>query len=63
MNESREIVVRPEAEEDIRDAYHYYEECSKGLGSDFLLSVDAILSRIKRNPEMFQKTYKDIRRG
>ena len=60
---SFEIIVRPEAEKDIKEAYQYYEECSVGLGADFLLSVDAILSRIQRNPELFQKIYKDLRRG
>ena len=41
VNKSVELIVRPEAEEDIREAYRYYEEYSEGLGSDFLLSVDA----------------------
>ena len=56
-------MVRPEAEEDIKEAFQYYEECSEGLGSDFLLSVDAIFSLIQRNPEICQKVHKDIRRG
>jgi toxin ParE1/3/4 len=62
-NSAIEIIVRKEAEEDIREAYQYYNECSEGLGSDFLLSIDAILSLIQRNPEIFQKVYKQIRRG
>ena len=63
VNKSVELIIRPEAEEDIKGAFQFYEDCSKGLGSDFLLSIDAILSRIQRNPEIFQKTYKEIRRG
>jgi plasmid stabilization system protein ParE len=63
VNKSVELIVRPEAEEDVREAYQYYEECSEGLGSDFLLSVDAVLSLIQRNPEIFQKVHKDVRRG
>jgi len=58
----QKIIIRPEAEADIRDAY-YYEECSKGLGSNLLLSLDASFSLIKRNPEIFQKVYKNIHRG
>ena len=60
MNKSVDLIVRPEAEEDIQAAFQYYEVCSKGLGSDFVLSVDAILSLIQRNPEIFPKIYKDI---
>lgn len=63
MNKSVGLIVRPEAEEDIQAAFQYYEVCSKGLGSDFILSVDAILSLIQRNPEIFPKIYKDIHRG
>ncbi len=63
MNKAVKLIVRPEAETDIKEAYQYYEECSEGLGADFLLSVDAILSLVKRNPAIFQKIYKDIRRG
>jgi hypothetical protein len=63
VNESFEIIIRPEAEEDIRDAYWYYEECVKGLGADFILSVDAIFSRIQRNLKIYPKLYKNIRPG
>lgn len=63
VHRSLEIIVRPEAEEDIREAYQYYEECSVGLGADFLISVDAILSRIHRHPGLFQKIHKNLRRG
>ena len=63
INKSVELIIRPEAEEDMREAFQYYEECSEGLCSDFLLSVDAVLSLIQRNPEIFQKVYKDVRRG
>ncbi len=59
VNKSLNLVVRREAEEDIQESFQYYEVCSKGLGSDFILSVDAILSLIQRNPEIFPKIYKD----
>ena len=62
-NKSLELLVRPEAEGDIKEAYQYYEECSEGLVSDLLLSVDAILLLIQRNPKIFQKVYKNIQRG
>jgi toxin ParE1/3/4 len=57
------LVLRDDAEDDIREAYDYYERAFPGLGSDFLLSIDAILSRIQRNPHIFQIIYKNVRRG
>ncbi len=60
---SKEILIQPEAEKDIQKAFYYYEECLKGLGSDFILAVDEILHLIQRNPKIFQLVYKNIRRG
>lgn len=62
MKSEKPIIIRPEAEEDIREGFYWYEECSKGLGSDFILSIDACLYSIKRFPEMYPKVYKNIRR-
>ncbi len=28
------LSIRPEAEEDIKDAYSYYQQCQTGLGND-----------------------------
>jgi plasmid stabilization system protein ParE len=60
---TNKIIIQTEAEADIRDVYYYYEECSNGLGADFLLSLDALFSLIKREPEIFQKIYKNVHRG
>ena len=60
---SKEIFVQPEAEKDIQEAFHYYEGCLKGLGTDFILAVDEILQLLKKNPKVFQLVYKNIRRG
>lgn len=46
------LIIRPEAESDLAEAYRWYEAQVPGLGSDFLLSVDAALSSIRRNPEL-----------
>jgi toxin ParE1/3/4 len=47
---SRELVVLPEAETEMAEAYDWYEARSPGLGLDFLLSVDAVLQAGMRNP-------------
>jgi hypothetical protein len=38
-----ELVIVPEAEADIADAYIWYEGRRAGLGEEFLSSVDACL--------------------
>ena len=41
---SRRLIVRPEAEAEMTEAYDWYEDRVPGLGSEFLLCVDAVLS-------------------
>ena len=57
------VVIRPQAEAEIAEAYDYYEAVSEGLGAAFLLAVEACLNGIERSPEMYAVIYKDIRRG
>ena len=45
-----ELVVAPEAELDIAEAYAWYEGRIVGLGEEFLSAVDACLERIRRGP-------------
>lgn len=39
------IIVRREAQFDVREAFDYYEEKSQGLGFEFMRSLDAVCSR------------------
>jgi toxin ParE1/3/4 len=59
---SKSLLVRPEAEEDLNQAYRWYESQRKGLGGDFLLCVEGGLARITRNPERYRKIHENIRR-
>jgi len=58
-----EVIIRPEAEADMKTAFEWYEEQNSGLGSDFLLCADATFNRIARHPQQFQQLHKDIRRA
>lgn len=60
---SLEIIVRPEAELDIKDAYTWYEERTPGLGARFVAAVDEALALVSREPEIFQKVYRSLRRA
>lgn len=59
---SKPLLVRPEAESDIDDAYQWYEAQRKGLGESFLLCVEESLSRICRQPSIYSKVHEHIRR-
>ena len=47
---TRQIIVRPEAETEVQQAFGWYQEQSEGLGLEFLRAIDACLSGITRNP-------------
>ena len=59
----QKLIIRPEAESDLQEAYTWYEDQSKGLGADFILCVDAALSLIQRSPELYVQVHKNIRRA
>ena len=57
----RPLILRPEAEADIEEAYRWYEQQSRGLGAEFLRAVDACLALITRQPELYPEKYKRAR--
>lgn len=57
----QKISFTKEALFDIEDVLLWYEEQRKGLSYDFELCFEAGLSEVSRNPNNFQKKYKNIR--
>jgi len=55
------IVIRPEAEDDLKNAYAWYEDKRKGLGHEFLLQVDAGFNFLLKNPTISKIEYKETR--
>ena len=55
-------IIRPEAEEDLKESFCWYEDRRQGLGHDFLLQVDAGLKLVERSPEIYPSEYKATRR-
>jgi putative addiction module component (TIGR02574 family) len=45
-----ELGLAPEAEQDIAEAYAWYEERRIGLGEEFLSCVDACIQVVRRSP-------------
>ncbi|MBL7078028.1 MAG: type II toxin-antitoxin system RelE/ParE family toxin [Kiritimatiellae bacterium] len=60
---SRRLIVRPEAEAELTEAFDWYEDRVSGLGSDFLLCVDAVLNAILRNPQHYPRVHRIVRRA
>jgi plasmid stabilization system protein ParE len=59
---SYSLIIRPDAELDIQDAFAWYEVQSPRLGSEFVRAVDVSLSGIGRNPLAYPFIRKPIRR-
>jgi plasmid stabilization system protein ParE len=38
------LIIRPEAELDLEDAFTWYESQDSGLGSEFVRAIDACIS-------------------
>lgn len=60
---SYRLLIRPEAELDIQDAFEWYEAQTLGLGSEFVRAVDNCLSGIGRSPLAHPILYKQARRA
>ena len=58
-----DLIVKDEAAAETKDSYLWYEERKKGLGDDFLLSVQKTLVEIKNNPFSYHKIYKNYRQA
>ena len=58
---SRRLLVRPEAEAEIAEAFDWYEERVIGLGEAFLLCLDAAFSAMMRNPLQFPRVHSGVR--
>jgi plasmid stabilization system protein ParE len=55
------VILRPEAEADLREARDYLEHVQAGLGRRFVTRVREVLERIESMPEMYGMIFQDIR--
>lgn len=59
---SHELRFRPEALEDLRSAYLWYESQRPGLGEDFGLCVEAALAVVRDSPFLGRQLRENARR-
>jgi plasmid stabilization system protein ParE len=52
----------PEADNDLRQAIKYYEDCQNELGLDFLIEFDKAIRRIVEYPQAWQEISNNFRR-
>ncbi len=57
------LVLAPEAEQDLAEAYAWYELQRSGLGEDFLGCVGACIEALLRSPAMYAKVHESYRRA
>ena len=58
-----DLIFRPAAEQEFREAHDWYEEREPGLGTEFVRCVDACIQRIRRRPGMYPVVYRQVRQG
>ena len=58
-----ELIIAPEAQQDVEEAYSWYEDRRPGLGEEFLGCVDACIQSISRMPELYAKVHEEYCRA
>ncbi len=57
------LVFATEAEQDIAEAYNWYEGRRSGLGEEFLTCIDASVYKICRDPKLYPIIHEEYRRA
>jgi plasmid stabilization system protein ParE len=55
------ILILEDAAEDIISIFNWYESKRHGLGDDFELCLDDVISRISSTPEIYPEWYRQTR--
>ncbi len=55
------VILRSEAEADVRETFDELETVKPGLGGRFVAQLEVVLDRIERMPEMYGVLWQDVR--
>jgi len=58
-----ELIIAQEAQQDVDEAYSWYEDRRPGLGEEFLACVDACIQAICRVPELHAEVHEEYRQA
>ena len=56
------VIIRPNAEADLREAWAWYESQRAGLGDELLVEIRAAIRLLETDPERRPFYYRDFRR-
>ena len=56
------VIIRPNAEADLREAWCWYESQHAGLGDELLIEIHAAIRLLETDPERRPLYYRDFRR-
>ncbi len=57
------LIIRRDAERDIKDAYEWYEEKRLHLGNEFVVELELLIEKIEQNPKLYTEAFKNVRRA
>jgi toxin ParE1/3/4 len=57
------LILRREAEKDIKAAYEWYEKQRPNLGKEFISELESQLEQVDEHPDLYATIYKNIRRA
>jgi plasmid stabilization system protein ParE len=57
------LIIRPEAEAELAEAFDWYERRVPGLGADFLAAVEVGLDSVLSHPLQHPLVYRTVRRA
>ncbi|MEX0718898.1 MAG: type II toxin-antitoxin system RelE/ParE family toxin [Planctomycetaceae bacterium] len=57
------VVINPLAEQDLSDAWDWYDAQRDGLGDEFLECVEEALDGLRTMPQMYGKVFQELRRA
>ena len=58
---SYRLILQPEAEADLDEAYLWYEKQRRGLGRELIECVEAVFERICETPQLHAVVYRNVR--
>lgn len=58
---SYSLIITRKASEEYSDAFWFYEDASKGLGSEFEMEIEKLFNLISQNPFLFPRRFKRFR--
>jgi plasmid stabilization system protein ParE len=59
----RTVIFRPAAEQELREAFDWYEQRRVGLGGQFEEEVDRTVARVQDNPLAFPRVHGPLHRA